>query len=218
MTQRLQLKLAGTDDAGTFSGLAATFGPLPDRQGDVILPGAFDATLAAWAQRGFGIPLLWQHDQSTPVGAIQAAASTADGLSVGGRIATSTQPGREAYALAQTGALSMSIGYTIPDGGARYVGDVRVLSAVDLVEISLVSVPANADARITEIKTAYACNTIREFEALAREALGLSSRDAKAVASKAWPVLDRDGRALHREGVSQVTAAKALAVLAASRP
>ena len=211
----LQLKLLATDQgAGSFAGLAATFGPMPDRQGDVILPGAFDATLTAWSARGYGIPLLWQHDQSQPIGAISAASAAADGLRVGGQVVTTTPGGAHAHALALAGSLSMSIGYTVPPGGAKMIGGVRHLSAVDLHEISLVSVPANPDARITSIKSAAQCDTIREFETLVRDALGLSSRDAKAVASKAWPVLQRDAASLHREGERRAeTVTKALAIL-----
>lgn len=216
----LQLKLLSADAAaGAFTGLAATFGPLPDRVGDVIEPGAFDATLTAWKARGGSIPLLWQHDQSKPIGTIAGAMATGEGLQVTGQLVLDTEHGAEAYALAKAGALSMSIGYTIPPGGLELVGDVRYLLAVDLHEVSLVSVPANADARITAVKSARQCQSIREFEALARDALGLSNRDAKAVASKAWPVLQRDAAGRLRDGwLDDQTAREAVAILRRSSP
>ncbi len=213
----LQLKLLATDAAaGTFAGLAATFDP--DRQGDIILPGAFDATLAEWGARGYNIPLLAGHDQTKPVGAIQNALVDADGLRVTGRIVTSTPAGAEAHVLAVAGALSMSIGYTVPDGGWRMVNGARHLSMIDLHEISLVAVPANPGARITEIKRASDCSTIREYEHLVRDALGLSSRDAKAVAAKSWPVFRRDGEGQRREGAPDATVIKALQILQRSNP
>jgi HK97 family phage prohead protease len=213
----LQLKLLASNAAqGAFAGLASTFGL--DRQGDMIEPGAFDATLADWSTRNFAIPLLWQHDQGQPLGAISTASAAADGLRVSGQIVTTTPGGAHAHALAMAGSLSMSIGYTVPAGKARTVNGVRHLSAIDLHEISLVSVPANPDARITEIKSAAQCRSIREFEALARDALGLSSRDAKAVASKAWPVLQRDADGQHRDGGSLEIVTNAVAILRQSNP
>lgn len=214
----LQLKLVATDTAaGSFSGLAAVFNEV-DRQNDSIRPGAFAATLAEWAARGYGIPLLRQHDQTLPIGSIYAAKETPDGLLVQGRIATSTAAGAEAHALALAGALSMSIGYTTPPGSTRVIDGVRYLSAVDLHEVSAVSVPAAAGAKFTEIKSAADCRTIREYEALVRDALGLSSRTAKAVASKTYSLVNpRDGGDPQRD-VAPETLTKALAMLAASNP
>jgi hypothetical protein len=216
--QALQLKFANDPTApGSFTGLASTYAP--DRQGDVVAPGAFDATLAEWATRGYGIPLLWNHDQAQPIGAISTATAAADGLRVGGRILTTTPAGGHAHALAVEGALSMSIGYTVPAGGEKMVNGVRHLFAIDLHEISLVAVPANPDARLTSIKSAADCSTIREFEHLVRDALGLSSRDAKHLAAKGWPVLRRDGVTQRRDDAlpSTVTAVREILRLSQSK-
>jgi phage head maturation protease len=67
----------------------------------------------------------------------------------------------------------------------------RVLTDVDLYEISLVTWPANSRARVTSVKSA------RDLEATFR-ALGLSTRESKRAASAAW-------RALNREPESQST-------------
>ena len=61
----LAFKFAGADGAGEIEGLAATFGGLPDSQGDVIDPGAFAGALAS--ARNGGMPvMLWQHDRERP--------------------------------------------------------------------------------------------------------------------------------------------------------
>jgi HK97 family phage prohead protease len=215
----LQLKLAATDTAaGSFSGLAAVFNEV-DRQNDSIRPGAFAQTIAEWEARGFGIPVLRQHDQSTPIGSIYAMKETPDGLLVHGRLATTTPAGAEAHALALAGALSMSIGYTTPPGSTRVIDGVRYLSAVDLHEVSAVSVPAAAGAKFTEIKSAYDARTVREYEKHLRAALGLSQRDATAVAAKSWPIVSRrDGGHGQRDVAPDETVQKALAILAASNP
>lgn len=214
----LQLKLAATDTAaGSFSGLASVVNEV-DRQGDSIRRGAFAATIAEWEARGYGIPVLRQHDQTQPIGSIYAMKETADGLLVHGRLATTTPAGAEAHALALAGALSMSIGYTTPPGSTRVIDGVRYLSRVDLHEVSAVSVPAAAGAKFTSVKSAADCNSIREYEALVRDALGLSSRTAKAVASKTYSLVNpRDGGDPQRD-VAPETLTKALAILTASTP
>lgn len=221
MLQLHRAKLLDTAaTAGTFTGYASTFGPQADRQGDVIAPHAFDATLAAWNARsgpaGLGLPLLWQHDQGAPIGAITSAEVDAVGLRVTGRIAIDTDAGKRAYALAQTGGLSMSIGFIARPADVRTVSGVQVIEALDLLEVSLVSVPANADARLDGIKALADCQNITDFERSIRRALDLTQRQAKAAASVAWPVLcRRDGVTVieRREGVSADVTKSAVAIL-----
>lgn len=201
--------------AGTFAGYAATFGPQADRQNDVISPHAFDATLAAWSARGFGLPLLWMHDQSQPIGAITAAAVDDVGLSVTGRLAIDTEAGQRAYALAQTGGLSMSVAFIARPSDVRSVGGVQVIDVLDLIEVSLVSVPANVDARLSGVKALADCVTPTDFERSIRRALDLTQRQAKQATAAAWPLLRRDGAPVidRREGVSADVAKSAVAIL-----
>jgi len=173
---------------GRFRGIAASFGPDPDRQGDVIQPGAFGDTLAAWEARGALIPILWQHDQAEPIGAVVSATETPEGLEIQGQLAPGIGNAERAMRLLQTGGLHMSIGFTIPAGGARLRGDgVRELIAVDLIEVSLVSIPADPRAVVREVKASP-----RSFEAVARDVLGLSAREAKRLAASGWTGLARD--------------------------
>ena len=57
-------ELKELDGAGTFTGLASTYGT-KDLGGDIVLPGAFAATLA---EKGRERPLLWAHDTAEPIG------------------------------------------------------------------------------------------------------------------------------------------------------
>jgi HK97 family phage prohead protease len=201
--------------AGTFTGYAATFGPQADRQGDVISPHAFDDTLAAWSARGFGLPLLWNHDAGQPLGAITAASVDAVGLSVTGRIAIDTEAGQRAYLLAQTGGLSMSVMFTAKPADVRMVGGVQVIDALDLIEVSLVAVPANPDARLSGIKALAECESPTDFERSIRRALDLTQRQAKQATAAAWPLLRRDGATeiQRREGVPADVTKSAVAIL-----
>lgn len=193
-----------TTDEGTFRGLAATW--QLDRHGDVIERGAFAKSLAAWAARGARVPLLWQHDQAEPIGALRNAVETDEGLDVEGELVLALGNAKRAHVLAKSGALGMSIGFTIPKGATESRSGVRFIREIDLAEVSLVSVPANPGAVVREVKSARDCSTVREYEALVREALNLSSRDAKAIAAKSWPVLCREDAEQRREGAPDISA------------
>ena len=199
------LKRLQTEE-GTFKGLASTWGL--DRQGDVIEPGAFAKSLAAWAARGARIPVLWQHDHAEPIGALRSALETDEGLEVEGELVMALGNAKRAHALAKSGAQGMSIGFTIPAGATELRAGVRYIKQIDLAEVSLVSVPANPGAVVREVKSARDCSTVREYEALVRDALGLSARDAKAVAAKSWPVLHREDAGQRREDAPDTETAK----------
>jgi HK97 family phage prohead protease len=115
----------------------------PDQLNDVIMPGAFSM------DRAVGIPVLWQHYPTTPIGRIVSATEDALGLRVVVEICLETQTGQEACKLIQCGSLTgLSIGYTAVRS-ARGVGAIRrVIQKVDLKEISLVTFPAHVKARI----------------------------------------------------------------------
>ena len=193
---RYELKRA-TIAEGVFRGLAATWEL--DRHGDVIERGAFSKSLAGWKARGARVPILWQHDHAEPIGAIRSAVETAEGLEVEGELVLALPNAQKAHALAKAGGLGMSIGFAIPEGATESRSGVRFIREIDLAEISLVSVPANPGAIVREVKAARDCANIREFEALVREALGLSCREAKLVASKSWPALCREGEGQRRD-------------------
>ncbi len=145
------LSLKSIGEAGTFAGYGSVF-DVVDNQKDIVLPGAFRDTLAA---RGDTVKLLWQHDMGEPIGRIENIMEDENGLYVQGRLMLDLSRGREAYSLLQEGVVQgMSIGYSPvryridPDTG------VRLLEAVDLYEVSLVTFPANEAAQITVVKHA----------------------------------------------------------------
>lgn len=196
-TAPLHFKFAADEVSGSFSGYASTFGGEPDAHGDVVVPGAFQTSLAKHAAAGTRPALLWQHDQSSPVGVCKAFNEDSNGLLLNGLLTLDVPQAKAAHALAKDGALALSIGYTIPPGGAELVNGVRLLKAVDLLEVSLVGIAANPNARIISIKSAFDPNNPnpRDFERAARDALGLSAREAKRLMSSGWSGLVRDEQA-----------------------
>jgi uncharacterized protein len=115
----------------------------PDQLKDVMMPGAFSIDTI------IGIPVLWQHYPTTPMGRVVVAAEDKLGLRVTLELCMETQIGKEAFKLIQCGSLTgLSIGYTALKS-VRGVGDVRrVIHKVALKEISIVTFPAHAKARI----------------------------------------------------------------------
>lgn len=130
---------------GHFTGYASLFG-VPDLGRDVVAPGAFAASLAA--RGGAGVRMLWQHDPAEPVGHWLALHEDARGLRVAGQLNLAVQRARELDALLGAGGLDgLSIGFrTVRAQPQR--GGLRRLEAIDLWEISLVTFPLQAGARI----------------------------------------------------------------------
>ncbi|MCX8226281.1 MAG: HK97 family phage prohead protease [Sulfitobacter sp.] len=138
-----------TVEGGTeISGYASLFGAA-DQGGDVVSKGAYTASLAAGSKAGRRIKMLWQHDPSQPIGVWDEVREDARGLWVKGRILESVARGREAAALIAAGAIDgLSIGYRTVRAAKNDAGQ-RMLTELDLWEVSLVTFPMLPTARVT---------------------------------------------------------------------
>ncbi|MCJ2048088.1 HK97 family phage prohead protease [Methylobacterium sp. J-078] len=147
---------------GHFTGYASLFG-VPDLGRDVVAPGAFAASLAA--RGAAGIRMLWQHDPAEPVGRWLTLREDSRGLRVAGQLNLAVQRARELDALLRAGSLDgLSIGFrTVRAQPQR--GGLRRLEAIDLWEISLVTFPLQAGARIAAPDRA---SLAQDLHALAR--------------------------------------------------
>lgn len=133
-------------DGTVVSGYASLFG-LRDQGGDVVAKGAYTASLAA--SKGRSVKMLWQHDPTQPIGVWDEIREDATGLFVKGRILTAVDRGREAAALLEAGAIDgLSIGYRTVKSTRDDKGN-RVLSELELWEVSLVTFPMQAEARVS---------------------------------------------------------------------
>ncbi|WP_075219458.1 phage major capsid protein [Acuticoccus yangtzensis] len=134
-----------TED-GTIIGIAWPADGKADRAGDRI-PGA------AFASAKAPLPILAGHDHGKPIGTWHSVRWTAKGLEVEGRLELSIPEARQYRALAAAGGLALSIGGRF-SSVKRLPNGHREVGTVDLMEISLVPVPANPGAAITSIKSA----------------------------------------------------------------
>lgn len=149
-------ELKGLDEDGRFAGYASVFG-VSDSYADVVVEGAFARSLAESRASGQMPAMLWQHDPSRPIGVWTDLKEDRAGLKVHGKLAIGTQAGREAYELLRLGAINgLSIGYVTVASEIEPRRRQRVLTDLELWEISLVTFPANPDARVTNVKTSPA--------------------------------------------------------------
>lgn len=188
-----EIKRADLQADGLFTGYASTFDGPPDAYGDIIKPGAFTKSLAQHATNKTMPAFLWSHDQDQVLGKWLDFTETAHGLKVKGQLTLEVEKARDAYALMKDGALGLSIGFMIPQGGSEWDSQqkVRVLKQVNLFEVSTVAMPANPAAKITQVKS------IRDLEFQLRDELNFSAREAKRIAAGGYPALV--GRDVHHE-------------------
>ena len=140
---RLRSPLAPRHSPLLIQGYASLWG-VADLNGDVVQAGAFADSLAKTGAEG--VRMLNQHDGRAPIGVWDEVREDERGLFVRGRIEDWSPEARFAAALSRAGAMDgLSIGYRT--ARARRLGRLRVLSGVELWEVSLVTFPMLPGAR-----------------------------------------------------------------------
>lgn len=195
-----ELKFAADEGAQamSFTGYGAVFGNV-DSYGDVIEAGAFSKFLADVKSGNQPWPaMLSQHggwqmsaEDITPIGVWTDFAEDGHGLKVTGQLAD-TPRGLEMYKLMKMSPRpaidGMSIGYIAKEWEPRSKPEdpKRKLKRIDLIEVSLVTRPANGKARVESVKNDW---TERDFERLLTRDAGLSRSDALVVINQGFKSL-----------------------------
>ena len=131
-----------------IEGYASLFGKR-DQGNDVVMAGAYGASLKRLMVAGRRVKMLWQHDPTQPIGVWDEVREDATGLWVKGRILGDVEKGREAVALLGAGAIDgLSIGYRTVTSERDGKGQ-RLLTELELWEVSLVTFPMLPEARVT---------------------------------------------------------------------
>jgi HK97 family phage major capsid protein/HK97 family phage prohead protease len=138
------------EDARTIEGVASSI--TPDRVGDIVEPRG--------AKFGLPLPLLWQHKHDSPVGHVTAAETSDGDIRVRAQIARIDEPGElqtltdRAWQSVKSGLVrGLSIGFRPLSSPEKIAGTSGVrFKAWEWLELSLVTIPANADATIAVVK------------------------------------------------------------------
>ena len=137
----------------------------PDQGGDVVSKGAYSRCLKS----GRGVKMLWQHDPREPIGVWDEVREDDAGLFVRGRLLIEVARAREAAVLIEAGAIDgLSIGYRTRRSARDKQGR-RCLSELELWEVSLVTFPMLADARVVDAKRQDA-DTLHDLAAAIEDA------------------------------------------------
>jgi HK97 family phage prohead protease len=183
---QIVLEIKSLNEDGSFTGIASVYG-VEDSYGDIIEKGAFTKTL----QENPEIPLLWQHDDSEVIGKGTVTEQ-------GGKVMISAQldmedsTAQKAYRKIKNKLVKgLSIGFqsikrTFGEENGRYI---RRIQELKLMEVSIVTFPALAQAQITQVKqrdelTERLASVESQLSALAAE------KAAPAAPAKPEPVAD----------------------------
>lgn len=183
----------------SFEGYGAVFGNI-DAYGDVIEPGAFAAYLSdAHNEKQAWPSMLLQHggwgmtaEDMMPAGVWTDLAEDGKGLKSAGTLAD-IEKSRDAYTLMKMKPRpaidGLSIGYYAREWAERSKPEDprRTLKRIDLVEISLVTFPANGKARVSGVKSIG--ETEREIESWLQRDVGLSRREARIAINQGFKAL-----------------------------
>lgn len=156
----LHLKAVNEDDR-VLTGTATTVSP--DRMGDVVEP--------MGVQFKNPLPLLWQHSSDKPVGTVEFDKPTKNGITFKARLPKIAEAGvlkdrvDEAWQSVKAGLVrGVSIGFRSLEHTYMKEGGVHFVKS-EVMELSLVTIPANAEATI---------QTIKSFDTKQRAASGAS--------------------------------------------
>jgi len=194
--QYLNFEIKQVTKKGEFTGLAAAFGNI-DQQKEIIMPGAFEESIAKFQDDPTSIAILSQHDQRMPVGKLTEIKEITEGLFVRGQMALEIEEAEKTRKLVVAKLINhLSIGFKVIDSEFDKDTGVLIIKKVDLLEFSFVTIPANRSAKILSMKNNEQdqvvskkeitdldnIETLRDAEAYLRHE-GLSKNKATAIVS-----------------------------------
>lgn len=206
-TKRLSIEAAELkleDGVMAFAGYASVFGGV-DSYGDTIDPKAYDKTLKR-GKNDRPIRMRWNH-YGPVIGKWTEMRVDGKGLWVEGELTPGHSVAQDTYASLKHGAVDgLSIGYwpkkiEMLDDGKR-----RLLKEIELVEVSVVEDPADLGAKIGDVKAALdGAQSLKEIEALLREAGGFSRADACSLVARIKSLSQSDsGGELSASGIDDL--------------
>ncbi len=132
-----------------------------DRAGDIV-------TAEAWAK---GVEnfrknpvMLYQHKHDQPIGRFDSIRVDKKGIYVEGTVSDAAEKNHGIHTLIKDGALkSFSVGFAVKDGKFNNSTDTMLITDVELLEISIVSVPCNQDSLFSVRKSFESDDDYKNF-------------------------------------------------------
>lgn len=173
------------DEQRIITGIAST--PTPDRMGDVVMPEGAVFKLP--------IPLLWQHDAGQPIGHVTEAKVTKNGIEIVAQIAKGVSDDIDrAWKLIKAGLVrGLSIGFRGLDTEAIPNSWGVIFEKWEWLELSAVTIPAQAEASITSIKK-FDIGAPASGQSDDAPPPGASGKSAAATPAVASPKAPKEGR------------------------
>ena len=162
------------EGTGQISGYFSTYDRIPDSYGDVVAPGAFTDTIKAREESGHKFPLCWNHDPNQIIGQVDTIEDTEKGPLMTASF-FNTPLAQEKREIVKSGVVyQFSFAYDVREAAQVTLEDgtkANELQKLDLFEVSIVPVPANPRAEVTDIKAGRR-NSAKDADAI-REAISL---------------------------------------------
>lgn len=176
------------EGTGTITGYFSTYDRIPDSYGDVVAPGAFTDTIKAREETGHPFPLCWNHDLDQIIGKVDSIEDTEKGPLMTASF-FDTPLAQEKREIVKSGVVyQFSFAFGIEDQAMVKLEDgtkANELRKLDLYEVSVVPIPANQNAVMTDIKADEAEEKSEEPELTEPEVEEKSGRrNSKADADK----------------------------------
>jgi len=155
LTKSFSLKAA---DNGSISGYFSTYEKTPDSYGDIIESGAFTKTLEKRKESGHPFPLCFNHDFDKIIGVVDSVEEKENGPFIEAHF-LDTELAQDVRKFVQSGAVyQFSFAYDVlksrePNAEEKANGVMNVLQEVEVFEVSVVTVPANQNAVVTDVKS-----------------------------------------------------------------
>lgn len=159
-TDNIEVKSAASSKDFKIAGYANTIDK--DRTGDIVLPDAWVKGIDNFRRNPI---LLYQHDHNKPIGRVKNITVDKKGIFVEATVSTAAETQHGVKTLIEDGVLkSFSVGFKIKDADYDRSSDAFTIKDVELLEISVVSVPANQNSLFSVRKSFEADEQYESFK------------------------------------------------------
>jgi HK97 family phage prohead protease/HK97 family phage major capsid protein len=154
-----ETKASKTSKSIKIAGYANTV--MKDRSGDVVTAEAWAKGVESFRRNPI---MLYQHKHDCPIGKFDKITIDKKGIYVEGTVSEAAERTHGLHTLIKDGALkSFSVGFRVKDGKYNRTTDSTTITDVELLEISIVSVPCNQDSLFSLSKSFDSDSDYKDF-------------------------------------------------------